>query len=434
MTAQQSRNRIVSFALRKGFSEVILYFISTASLLLGIAAQLFGFIVLARFLGAEQFGKLMAITAATAIALSITGLGTEEVMLRRCIREPTLYPKLLGHSLILILISGSLLSFFALVGLHMLVHVPASPFRSIETLSIFAFSNIVLARCIMLTESIFVARQQIMYANIVVTGFAVARMLAAVIGCFVFDVNRLETWAIWHGGIHIVGTIACIGLLWRYGAPQWCVLRDEIWRGIHTTTPQLISNLRQNIDRIVLTAIVSPVTVGAYSVASNIVQYSFVTINSFSRLFYPRLAIAGVNGASATCQLAARYLVIIVGLGVANSLALFFIAPFLPWLFGKEFGESTHYLTVLCWLPILVAIHNIAYDALGAAERHGIRALFYNIIGLIGIGLIAGLTYFYGVNGTFAGIFIGYAFLCLAMWLCLIVLGRHEERARSNEL
>lgn len=428
MTTQQSRNQIVFNALRAHFPAALLYFISTASLLLGIAAQLLGFIVLARFLGAGQFGQLMTITAATAIALSITGLGTEEVMLRRCVREPTLYPKLLGHSLTLTLISGSLLSFFTLAGLHMLVHVAASPLRSIETLSIFAFSNIVLARCIILTESIFVAKKQIMYANIVVTGFAVARMLAAVIGCFVFGVNRLETWALWHGGIHIVGTITCIGLLWRYGAPQWCVLREEIWRGIHAATPQLVSSQRQNIDRLVLTVVVSPVTVGAYSVASNIVQYSLVTINSFSRLFYPQLAIAGMNGASATLQLAARYLVIIVGLGVINSIALFVIAPFLPWLFGKEFVESIHYLMVLCWLPILVAIHNIAYDALGAAEKHGIRALFYNTTGIIGIGLIAGLTYLYGVNGAFAGIFIAYAFLCVAMWLCLIVLGQREKR------
>jgi O-antigen/teichoic acid export membrane protein len=412
----------------------MLYFISTASLLLGLVAQFVGFIVLARFLGAEQFGKLMEITAATAIALSITGLGTEEVMIRRCVREPALYPKLLGHSLILILVSGSALSILALISLSLLAHFRASTL-SIEALAIFAFSNIVLARCIMLAECVFIARKNMMYANVVVAGFAFARMLTAILACLVFGVQRLETWALWHGGIHIVGTFACACLLWRYGAPQWCVLRDEIWRGINVATPQLISSQRQNIDRLALTLVASLSMVAAYSVASNIVQYSTVTISSFSRLFYPRLAIAGMKGISATFQLAVRYSIIVFGLGVTNSIALFVIAPFLPWLFGREFGESIRYLRFLCGIPILMAIHNIAYDALGAAERHGIRALLYNTIGMTGICLIAGLTYLYGINGTFAGVYVSYALLCLSMWLCLTVLGKrnngqHQERLR----
>jgi O-antigen/teichoic acid export membrane protein len=310
------------------------------------------------------------------------------------------------------------------IGLHALVQVSGGPLSNVETLSIFAFSNIVLARWIVLTETIFIARQEIMRANIVVAGFAVARALGAAIGCIAFGVDNLETWALWFGGTHVVGALACVAALRQLGAPQWCLLREEIWRGVHTSTPLLITNLRQNIDRLVLTTVATPITVGAYSVASNIVRYSLVTINSFSRLFYPKLAIAGLNGASATLHMALKYLVIIAAIGVLNGIGLFVVAPSLPWLFGKDFGNSIHYLIVMSWIPVLVAIHNIAYDAMGAAEKHSIRALSYNTTGIIGVALIAGLTYYYGVNGTFVGLYISYAATCAVTWLCLILVVR----------
>ena len=67
--------------------SAILYVKSTASLLAGVGAQLIGFIILARYLSAGQFGQLMTITATTAIAAGICGLGSDEMMVSRCIRE-----------------------------------------------------------------------------------------------------------------------------------------------------------------------------------------------------------------------------------------------------------------------------------------------------------------------------------------------------------
>jgi O-antigen/teichoic acid export membrane protein len=280
----------------------------------------------------------------------------------------------------------------------------------------------------MFTETIFIARTQVLYANVVVTGFSIARALAAVIGCMVFGVDRLENWAFWHGATYALGAMGCMFALWSFGPPRWHIVREEIWHGIHAATPQLLSNLRQNIDRPVLAAVTTPSIVGAYSLSSSIVQYSFVTINSFSRLFYPKLALAGQNGTSATCDLAIKYCPVIIGIGIITSIGLFFFAPLLPWVFGNGFTESVRYLKIMCWIPIFVAIHNIAYDALGASENHRIRAFLFNITALGGTGLIAGLTYFYGVYGAFASIFISQTILSIIMWFNLVRLGNNTRR------
>ena len=56
-------------ALTKRLPAVILYIGSTSSMLVGIATQSIGFILLARFFGKAQFGQLATVTAAANNAL-----------------------------------------------------------------------------------------------------------------------------------------------------------------------------------------------------------------------------------------------------------------------------------------------------------------------------------------------------------------------------
>jgi O-antigen/teichoic acid export membrane protein len=85
------------------------YFGSTASLAVSSGAQLLTFAILARHLGVEQFGLLMTITAATSLGVQLCGLGASETLVRRVANDPAIYRAALGHNLILIGASGSVL-------------------------------------------------------------------------------------------------------------------------------------------------------------------------------------------------------------------------------------------------------------------------------------------------------------------------------------
>src|ERR1019366_3102326 len=85
------------------------YFGSTASLVVSSGAQLLTFAILARHLGVEQFGLLMTITAATSLGVQLCGLGASETLVRRVANDPAIYRAALGHNLILIGASGSVL-------------------------------------------------------------------------------------------------------------------------------------------------------------------------------------------------------------------------------------------------------------------------------------------------------------------------------------
>ena len=413
---------------RKKLPKVRLYIFSTGAQVTGLLAQFFAFVILARHLGTVQFGQLMVIAAVTNLAVQICGIGAGEAMIRRVAREPSIYSAVLGHNLILILGSGALLTLTVAVALNFFVEIDPDHVRNFIVLLIFAFSNIMLYRWISLTEYAFLGHQQFMRASTTNAGFAVWRSLATVVACVGFGVDQLGTWAVWYGLIHLAGTVACIAAVWTYGAPRWRILHEEIKLGIHLVTPSVLDALRQNVDLLALSGVETPATIGRYSAASRMVLTSLVTVNSFYLLLYPRLSVAGKGGVSTTFRLAVKYVVLATALGAATSAGLFVIAPYIALLFGKDFGNMALYIQVLCWLLILIAIKNAAFDALGAAEKHAIRATVYNISVVASVILIVGLTRIYGLPGTFAALFISHALIALALWITLFALSRRETK------
>ena len=385
-----------------------------------LVSQLITFVFLARHLGDAQFGQLMAITAATQIAMSLCGLGGDEPIIRRLVRDPSLYPALLGHNLILITISGLVLILITTAVVYFSISV-ALPIRDFLTIiAIFALSNIVLYRVVSLTESIFIGRREYMRANAIVVCFAAARLLTAIVATAVFKVDSLYTWAFWHGAVHIIGALGCAIVLSQFSGPKWTVLRDELNRGTHIIIPTFLNTLRQNIDPLVLSFAVTAAVVGNYSAASRIVQASLYSVWSFNRIMYPRLVTAGEQGGASTFAVARRFVLIAGGLGALTSLGLFVIAPYVADFFGEGFGHAATYLRILCWLAFLSAIQSTAYDALGALERHPLRATILNVSSIIGAALVVALTYLYGINGIFIALYLSQLLVVCGLWTALV--------------
>jgi O-antigen/teichoic acid export membrane protein len=402
--------------VRDRLPRLTLYVTSTGALTLGLGAQFIAFVVLARHLGTDQFGKLQTISAVTDLAAAVCGFGAGDTMIRRVVRDPSLYPTVLGHSLLLILSTGAALTVLATAGLAVFIN-STDPLQHLGTIAILAFSNIVLFKWIGLTEQIFLARRIFLAANIVNTGFAVFRSIVTIAACLLFGVDNVWNWALWYGALHLLGSAACVLAVRRYGAPHWRLIPDEVRRGLYLITPFFFNVLRQNVDLLAVGMISTPATVGRYGAASRIANMSLVTVHSFNRLVYPKLALMGQQGTSVTFRLAARYVVPSASLALATSVCIFILAPYAPMLFGAEYGEMVVYLRLLCWIPVLVAIQNAIYDALGAADRHGLRAAVYNSGCVAGSILIICLTLFFGLSGTIAGIYIAQGSIAAALWI-----------------
>jgi O-antigen/teichoic acid export membrane protein len=425
------RKQFLFDALIRSLPAIRLYITSTSLLTVGIAAQSIGFVVLARWLGSDQFGHLSMITAATNLGGAWCGLGAGEAMRRRAGREPALYPQLLGHSLILLLVSGAALTVVMSIPIAASITIVTDPVENYTVIALLVSNNIVLFAWVGLTEQILLAHSQFTRANLLNSGFGIVRALAALVACFGFDIVSLSAWAWWNFAAFAIGSLACVCLLFQYGAPRWRLLWDEIPLGVTLSISGSIAALRQNVDLLALSAMAPPHLVGAYGVARRVLAVAVVTGASLDRLIYAKLAIAGKSGPAATLGLARRYVVYAIGITGITSVTIFVLAPLLPLLFGKGFGDLVWIIRVLCWTLVLTAVQFVAFDAINAADQHRIRLVVGTVVGLAGAALIVALSLAFGTTGTFVAVYAAEISTAAALWATLKLLSDRQQREPS---
>lgn len=399
------------------------------SLVTGSVAQLLTFAILARGLGVGQFGVLMGLTALTNLAVQVCGLGATETMVRRVAQDHAIYPTALGHNLILTALSGLGLVIAFTAATPFFYRLSPDPLTNVATLFLLAVSNVVVVRWILLTEQIYIAHGRIRNANVANVGYALARTAAAALACLVFGVDRVATWTLWQGGCNLLVALACTAALRPLGRPRWTVLREEVRLGVLFSTPFIFQALRQNADFVVLGLVTSPEALGSYSMARRIVDTSALTGAALYRLSYPVLARATRAGLRAALPLVGGVLAASLAIAVATAAAVWVVAPFTPWLFGRGFGAMVTDLRVLCWIVVPVTIQNVAAETLGASARHAIRATLFNAGSLVGAGLTALLTSVYLVPGTMAALYAVEAAVALAFWTVIVRLVQREPPA-----
>lgn len=247
------------------------------------------------------------------------------------------------------------------------------------------------------------------------------------IACLGFGVDDLKAWAVWSAAGYVIVALICLFPLRSFGRPRWRVLRDELPLGMSLSISSFFIVLRHNVDILAVGFFLPPSFVGAYGVAKRLVMATFPIGGAFDRLIYNRLAVAGAGGTSKTLPLARKYALYAVGIGAAASVALYVVAPFLPWIFGREFGELIFILRVLCWTLIPIGLQNIAFDALGAADQHRARLLSGGSATIVGAGLIVGMTHLFGATGTFVAMYATDIIIALALWMTLMWLSGDRQ-------
>ncbi|MCA6125693.1 lipopolysaccharide biosynthesis protein [Bradyrhizobium sp. WSM 1704] len=418
----------VSRTISTATPMVVSYLLSSGSLAAASIAQLVTFAILARALGPAEFGLFVQISAATAIAAQICGLGGSDCLLRGVARDRARYAPLLGHNLLLIGLSGIVLVLGGVAAMEFWTRTASDPAIAVSTVALLLFSNIVLIRLILLVETVFLGLGEVRAASRSVIGFALARTATAALACFAFKASSLAEWAVWQFCGHLLYALVALAWLRPLGRPQLAILRAELRPGILFSSQFVVRALRSNVDLFVIGLFTPIETVGSYGVARRIMDSSYLSIDAFNRLIYPRFARASHDGLHLALPAAKRALVAALGLGVATFLAVFALAPELPLLFGREYHDLPFFVRCLSGTVILIGAWGVAIDLLGASGRQGARALILNSINLVGSGLIAAATWLAAPIGTFVALYAIEVLLVISTWLVLLRLSRRSRR------
>lgn len=405
------------------------YLLSGGSLASAALSQLVTFAILARTLGPAEFGLFVQISAVTAIAVHICGVGASDCLLRGVSREPDSYPRLLGHNLLLIGLSGAALVMGGVVAMTSWARMGTGPSIDALTTALLFFGNVVLVRVILLVETVFLSLGRIQAANRAVVGFALARMATAALGCLMFRVSSLADWALWLCGGNLL--YALIGAAWitPLGRPRLAILREELRSGLLFSSQFVARAVRSNVDLLLIGLFTSIETVGSYGVARRIMDASYLAIDALNRLLYPRLARESRDGLHLAIPTAKRALIAALVLGLTTGLALFLLAPVLPALFGRAYHDLPFFVRCLSGTIVLVGAWAAAVDLLGASGRQDVRAWILNGANLLGSVVIAAATWFAAPIGTVIALYAIDGAIVVAAWLVLLRLAR---RSRSH--
>jgi O-antigen/teichoic acid export membrane protein len=408
-------------------ASAVRYITSTGSMAIGLIAHTVGFIVLARALGAAQFGVLAIITAVANFGLMWCGLGSGELMRRRVARDRSAYPEVLGHTIIILAATSLTIGVALAIGLAATIKVSTDFLMNLSIMLAFVISNMGMFAWISMSEQILLAHGDVAKANVVNISSGAGRAIAAVVACYGWGVQELGDWAWWHFGFYLVICIGCASAVAGYGRPHMTILWRDLGRGLTITAAGLFTFLRRNADILVLGAVVSPATVGVYSVARRIVGTADVVSASLDRLVYSSFAVAGADGPAATLRLAVRYAGIASLLCGVTSVALYVAALWVPTIFGAQYGEAVATTQFLAWTLILTSLHNLASDALNAAEQHEMRLAAETVAGLAGTGLMVALTLLYALPGILTSVYLAGMLSAAALWAMLVWLARRPR-------
>ncbi len=402
------------------------YVASGATMFFSAACQFAWFLILARCLGATNFGALMMIIAVCNLASTLCGVGAGDAILRHTARDLRSFPAMFGHGLLVIGVTGIALSAIAVLVLRLLLATEAIVDLNLLPLVLFAVTNILLTTLIAYAEYIFLGLGALRKANLIEAGFSLVRLLSVALACLWFGVNSLDNWAVWSAGAHLIVLAACIVMVKPLGMPIWHFSRRELVLGFHFCTPRLTDSFRINCDRIVL-GIVAPISVLAnYAIASRMTQISQLVVHSLNRIIYPRFASQKEFGLHSVRLMASIYAATIAGIATVTAVGIYIAAPMLPLLLGGSYESVSYYLRVLCWLVIPLAMQTVPYDLLGAFDRHRERANLYNSVSLVGAVLTAIVIYYWGVSGAFVAVYLVEFGLMLGLWSLLLRLSQTE--------
>lgn len=427
MSDTQLPDNRLSARIRRYIPSLLSYMASSGSLIMASAAQLVTFAILARFLGAAEFGMFITIMAITSIAVHVCGFGGAECLLRRVAQNDKMYPTMLGHNLILVSISGVLLIALGMIVLPYWVQFSTNPTTNYTSLLLYLITNIVLLRLILLVEAVYIGHTNFKAANLSVVGFALARTLAAVLGCMFFNVSTINGWAWWQFFCHLLVALGYWLVLMRLGKPKFRLVREELKLGFFFATPFIFRAIRQNIDLLLLGLLLSPAVIGSYGVARRIVDSSYLNIDAMSRLLYPRFAKMSAGGIDKAWPLAKKAALMAFGIAIFTATFIYLLAPYLPLIFGEEYQSMVYFTQVLCWVIVFYALWSVGVEVMGAAGEHGYRAAILNTGNLLGAPVLAFATWMMPPQGTFVSIYLIEFSIALSAWWVLSWLVRRQQ-------
>ena len=385
----------------------------TGSLLQGLQ-----FILIARALGAHDFGRMAGVLAITSALLPFSGVGAGNVMVMRLARKEAPAALYFGNALMVALVSGGLLVALAALAGPLFLRDPSL----LGLIVLLGISEILVTKFIDIAAHVFYGLDRHAFSGSFYTLQAALRLCAAGVFFTWLSGHGVTLWAALHLASGIVaGLVVMVLTMQQIGRPRLdlALALRELKVGVLFSIGLSANSVYTDIDKAVLARYATAQVNGQYTAAYRLVYMAFTPVMAVLMATQGLFFRAGAQqGLSATVKLALRMAWLGAVYCIALAVLLYFAAPLVAWALGAQYQLSVEILRALALLPLVLMTQSVFSEALTGADRQRARSIAQVLVATLCFGLNMALVPGLGWQGAVIATYASQAVLAAAVvWI-----------------
>lgn len=418
--------RSASRYIRKDYSTILTSQIGKTFI------QVAYFVLLAKFLGAKEYGLLSTILAAATIIAPFSSMGGGNILISKVAESPKNFAEYWGYTLTITLLFGSILSIVLLVVISE-TNMIIAPFALI--LSICVSELVAFRICDVSAQAAqAVGRFKLMSCLHIIP--QIFRLAVLIIFLVFSNSRKVDSWAIFLLFSSIVSSIICYWIVHiKVGPPKLSTMRfwGTVTSGFSFSLSLSAQTVYNDADKIILAREVSYSAVGSYNLAYRIIDIAFMPVKSLMMQNYARFFQKDAKGAakySNQARLIGEVLPKSFTIAFLVSIILFLVSPITVITFGEDFFDALIYIRLLVVILMIRSVHYVIADAVTGSGFQNFRAVAQIFAAVINILSNLLLVPAFGVHGAiFSSVFTEVLFL-ITIWLIWVFIRRSDEKRK----
>lgn len=387
-----------------------------------IALQAASLVLMARVLGANNYGALAGSVALFMVCGQFTGLGSGIALVRHVARGGEMRARFAATERVYLL-SGTALTLLAIpLSLGLLGSlVPAM------ALALLAIAEILAAPTLLPLVYRYQAEERLFLSSAIGTLAPIAR-LAAIASMAALGWRNVTNFAQLYLVCLILTVVVTLYLTWPRGK---AVATDTTRQAIREGLPYAISNVAltagSELDKTVLLRLAGEAVTGPYAAAYRIASAATLPVNALVLAASPRLF---RSPSADNTRLAATMLTVVLSYATLAAIAVWLLAPFAPWLLGRGFDNATPLLRALCLIILTGSLRQYVTALLTTRDLQVSRNMIE--IGGVCVSLIAliSLVPLHGAYGAILAAAI--SDLCVAFFGAINVMSNNTQKKKAE--
>jgi O-antigen/teichoic acid export membrane protein len=399
---------------------------------LRVGIQAVYFIVIARALGAREYGVYVGVLAVVAVAAPFASLGSGNLMIKHVARDPDTFARHWGNALVTTLVSGTIL--LGLVSAVGPLWLPES--IPLQLVLAVGAADLLFVRLVDVSAQAYQAHHWLSRTALLQMLLSPLRLLGATaLIAITATPTAVELGVIYLVSALVGGTFAATLVSWELGGPVFPTrpFGAEVREGTYFATTLSAQSINNDIDKAMLARLATLEATGVYGAAYRLVDVLFLPVTSLLVVTYPRFFQHGVRGIRAAVRYSRSLLSWAIGYGLLAAAVLYVMAPALSLLLGSEYHQGVVAARWLAVLPLLKAIHYFGANALTGAGYQGVRTVALVCVATMNVLLNLWLIPLYSWKGAAIATIASDGLLGVVVWVIVAYLWRQPRALGSSE-